>query len=271
MKDNSKLFDLRRGKRLENIVDALPPKFNCMYMGLYGSQNYMLDDENSDVDAKAIVIPSLNDLIESNEVSTSYTNDNDEILDVKDIRVMFKQFLKSNVNFLEILFTNDYIYNKEFSSEVAAIRDMREDIARYDIKTLVKANYGMMINKFKSLTKVRPSTEKVITLYGYSGKDACHIVRMSELINNFIVNGMSFKSSLDVRNSGKEHLMRMLKKNDYNGNLAIKVCEKELEKTKALVDRVVESNEYYTNLKVRYNLKDIEKSVIEKALKASLE
>ena len=55
-------------KLLKTLEKNLPEKYNYMYMGLYGSQNYNLDTEDSDIDAKAIVVPSLGDLINSEAV-----------------------------------------------------------------------------------------------------------------------------------------------------------------------------------------------------------
>ena len=37
--------------------------YNVIYIGLYGSQNYSVDDEQSDIDARAIILPSLHDIV----------------------------------------------------------------------------------------------------------------------------------------------------------------------------------------------------------------
>lgn len=37
--------------------------YQVIYIGLYGSQNYNLDDELSDIDCKAIILPSLHDMV----------------------------------------------------------------------------------------------------------------------------------------------------------------------------------------------------------------
>lgn len=73
---------------------------------LQGSQNYKLDYEGSDVDSKLIVLPSFEDFV-LNRKPQSYTHimENDEHVDVKDIRLMFDCFRKQNINFVEILFT----------------------------------------------------------------------------------------------------------------------------------------------------------------------
>lgn len=59
---------------------------NPIYVALQGSQNYNLEYEESDVDTKAIIVPTLEDIVK-NKKSVSYTHvrDNDEHVDVKDV------------------------------------------------------------------------------------------------------------------------------------------------------------------------------------------
>ena len=46
-------------KQLSRYKKILEDKgYNVIYVGLYGSQNYNLDDEESDIDAKAIIVPT---------------------------------------------------------------------------------------------------------------------------------------------------------------------------------------------------------------------
>ena len=43
--------------------------YKVIYVALYGSQNYNVDDEKSDIDAKAIVLPTLADIIHRRPIS----------------------------------------------------------------------------------------------------------------------------------------------------------------------------------------------------------
>lgn len=43
--------------------------YNVLYIGLFGSQNYGLSDENSDVDSRAIVLPTIEQLIKRERIS----------------------------------------------------------------------------------------------------------------------------------------------------------------------------------------------------------
>ena len=76
---------------------------------LYGSQNYKIDTEASDVDTKAVLIPTFKELVFDEPVSRELHFENGEHCEVKDIREMKKMFEKQNINFLEILFT-DYCW-----------------------------------------------------------------------------------------------------------------------------------------------------------------
>lgn len=82
---------------------------------LYGSQNYGISTENSDVDTKAIIIPTVKDLCLGKPVSREIHFDNGEHCEIKDIREMVKMFAKQNVNFIEILFTDYYWVNPKYN------------------------------------------------------------------------------------------------------------------------------------------------------------
>lgn len=78
-------------KRLKEHYQILQEKgYEIVGLFLQGSQNYNLDYELSDVDSKAIVLPSLDDILLNKPMtSTTLVLDNNEHIDIKDIRVMF--------------------------------------------------------------------------------------------------------------------------------------------------------------------------------------
>ena len=59
---------------------------------LYGSQNYNLDYEGSDIDLKAIVIPSINDIVFNNKPISTTIDIPDGLCDIKDIRLMVQSW-----------------------------------------------------------------------------------------------------------------------------------------------------------------------------------
>lgn len=102
----------------EHYQEALEyfPKDKIVGIFLQGSQNYGLDYEGSDVDTKLIVLPSFDDVVFNRKpVSTTHVRSNDEHIDWKDIRLYMDTFVKQNLNFLEILFTDYSIINPEYA------------------------------------------------------------------------------------------------------------------------------------------------------------
>lgn len=154
---------------------------------LQGSQNYHLDDEESDIDTKAIIIPSLDDLIfDRAPVSETYViNEKNEHIEAKDIREMCKMFRKQNPSYLELLFTPYYI---SYVPEIDTLREHAEEIARYDISLGLNAMRGMVMEKYFALTKERPSTAARIQKYGYDPKQLHHMFRLEEMITGLIEN-----------------------------------------------------------------------------------
>lgn len=90
-------------KVLRNYKKQIEEKgYNVLFIGLYGSQNYNLEHEESDYDARAIIMPSLRDIIKGK--STSKVLEFDEgLVDIKDILSYTKILEKGNPAFLEPL------------------------------------------------------------------------------------------------------------------------------------------------------------------------
>ncbi|MBQ5473947.1 MAG: nucleotidyltransferase domain-containing protein, partial [Lachnospiraceae bacterium] len=92
------------------------PEDSIMGVFLYGSQNYNFDTPTSDIDAKAIYIPTYEEMVNLKEpVSRVYGTDYGNV-EVKDIRLMWKMWKKQNINFVEILFTDYYLTNKNYTN-----------------------------------------------------------------------------------------------------------------------------------------------------------
>ena len=126
------------------------PEDKLLGVFLYGSQNYGTSTENSDVDTKAILIPSFGDLILREPVSKEIHLANDEHCEVKDIRELVKMFKKQNINFLEILYT-DYCWVNPFYKEVwedTFIKN-RDKIVYYDVNKAIQSICGQAIHTIK--------------------------------------------------------------------------------------------------------------------------
>lgn len=192
----------------EYIMNNIQSKYNYLInkgyevFGIYlqGSQNYNLDvyddDYKSDIDTKAIVIPSIKDIILNKKpISTTIELDNKEHIDVKDIRIMFDCFYKQNINFLEILYTKYKIINPKYIRWDADLTEARDLIVRYDYKHALNCMYGMAMQKYVALKHPYPTIKNKIDKFGYDPKQLHHIIRMKDFMERFI-NGESYESCL---------------------------------------------------------------------------
>jgi hypothetical protein len=109
-----------------------------------GSQNYLMDCENSDVDSVVIVFPSLLDIIyNAKPVSTTKITEDNEHIEYKDIRLMFKVFKKRNPVNIEILYTKYKIINPIYLELWNNFLINKEYIAKGDLLLTASGLFGM--------------------------------------------------------------------------------------------------------------------------------
>ena len=104
--------------------------------------------------------------------------ENDEHVDVKDIRLMFDCFRKQNINFVEILFTKYRILNPKYASLFQPVLDSRELIGRYNDFASLNCMVGTAMEKQKALCHPYPATIDKIERFGYDPKQLHHILRL---------------------------------------------------------------------------------------------
>ena len=122
------------------------PEDRIVGIFVQGSTNYGLDTEESDIDTKLIVLPSWEDVVFAKDpVSKTHIRANEEHIDFKDIRLMFKTFRKQNINFLEILFTKYRIINPKYAKFWKVIDANKELIAHYDTYRALSTMRGINI------------------------------------------------------------------------------------------------------------------------------
>ena len=155
---------------------------------LQGSQNYGVFDKESDIDSKVLVIPSLEDIV-LNRKPISHTlemPDNQEHVDCKDVREYFKIFRKSNINFVEILFTDYYIVNNKYYDLWNRLRENAEGLARMNPYAAVSCMKGMASEKRHALCHEYPSRMPWIEKFGYDPKQLSHLIRISYFLKWYI-------------------------------------------------------------------------------------
>ena len=144
--------------------------YTVIYIGLYGSQNYNVDDEISDIDAKAIVMPTLHDIVFRKPVSRVIECDNGAI-DVKDLITFYDVIRKGNFSYIESIQTK-YVIGDKYIQELFK-----------PIPVNFKSVVGAMYEKRKALTHEYPSKHEEFNKWGFDPKQWHHILRLYDLLH----------------------------------------------------------------------------------------
>lgn len=170
------------------------------YLALFGSQNYNLDLDiegyEADIDTKAIIVPTLNNLvINSKPISEVVEMENGQC-DIKDIRSFFETLLKANPSYIETLFTDYYIIDEDFISEFEIILDNADDLVYALRGQMIRGMFGMMKEKLKRLSHPYPTVEDKIEEFGYDGKQLSHIIRLHDVMKSYYLLEKSLSDAL---------------------------------------------------------------------------
>lgn len=105
-----------------------------VFSALYGSQNYGLATAESDVDVKCAFLPEPRDvlLMDKRKAFTHTQNGStDNTVLAKDLRDVFNEFYKQNLNFLEVLATPYFMVEPPYAETMNELRKHSNDVARY--------------------------------------------------------------------------------------------------------------------------------------------
>lgn len=143
--------------------------YKVLYIGLYGSQNYGVDDEKSDVDAKVIVLPTIDDIVFRKTISFVRQFGEYGACDVKDLITYYDVVRKGNFSFIEPFKTKYFIGDIYLKSLFQTIPVNRMSI------------FGGMLEKRKALTHEYPSKVEEFAAFGCDPKQYHHIVRLYDI------------------------------------------------------------------------------------------
>lgn len=121
------------------VLDAGYAEDQILGVFLYGSQNYGLATENSDVDTKVIIIPTLEDLCSKKAGFVKEYKYNDEKVIVMDLIHYSDNLKKQNINYVETLFTEYYWLNPVHMWIWDAFIKMRGHIVSYDENKVIQS------------------------------------------------------------------------------------------------------------------------------------
>lgn len=162
--------------------------YNILFIALQGSQNYGLDNENSDVDSIAVVLPTLNEIsLNQPPISRTIKLDN-ECIDIKDVRLISHQWIKQNTQYLQILFTEFKIVAKEYRDFYNQLIQMNEDIVTINRTHLYRNIIGIGTACYRDFYSKGLGKR-------YKGKNLYHLIRLTCLFDN-LNNNLSYKDSL---------------------------------------------------------------------------
>ena len=168
-------------------------------LALYGSQNYNLADEDSDVDTKILVIPTLQDLIFNTKPYNKLYEIGDKLehIECKDIRDYFKIFRKQDINFIQILFTDYFIVNSEYQDLWDILQENREKIARLNEYRTIQCMRGRANNVYHNLDHITSTNYGKLMKYGIDPKQLSHLVRVYLFLSKYI-EGKPYKDCIRV-------------------------------------------------------------------------
>ena len=182
-------------KILKQEYKVLSKQYSVLGVFLCGSQNYGLAAEDSDVDTKAVIVPSLNDLILASPVSRTIKFDCGEC-DVKDVREMVKNVKKQNVNFVETLFTDYHYISPGFKFAFDDLIAKRERIAHMDERNAVNCMAGLTEQSFRRMLTKTEKTAADIEKYGYHRKSLMNTFKAAAMLDKYVA-GDKYEDVLD--------------------------------------------------------------------------
>ena len=204
-----------KARVMEHYQEALKlyPEDRILCLCLQGSQNYYLDDEESDVDTKLLLVPTLDEIVFNRKpVSTTHILDNDEHIDAKDVRLYWQCFKKGNPNFVEILFSRVSYVNPMYQEAWDAMVENRELVARVHPMAAAKAMMGMVQEKFHAMEHRYPSRAHIVDKFGYDPKQLQHLIRMTWFLECYVEDLCCYKDilTLNYANNGEQYLSKWL-------------------------------------------------------------
>lgn len=158
-------------------TDLFSPVFNnvtrheVVYASIYGSQSYDMaindDTYQSDIDYKAIIVPTLKDLVYNKKPISQVVEIDGGQIDVKDIRKFMETLLKCNPAYVECFITPYYTGNSEFEE----IRQLVPKMVWELRENFIRACFGMLVEKHVALCHPYPSIKDKIDKYGFDCYD----------------------------------------------------------------------------------------------------
>lgn len=241
--------------------------YNVVYLCIFGSQNYGLDiytdDYKSDIDFKAVIIPTLDDLVYNCKPISTTIEYNGGQIDLKDIRSWVDTLVKANPAYIETLYTSLGIIDEDYREYIIPILRLRFALL-YSLRAqFARAVYGMARAREAAFEHPCPSCISDIEKYKYSRKQLHHIVRLFYLLYGYVYDGYL---SLEPTEEQKTFLLD-IKIGKYKYEDACKIRDEYIQKLKILKDAYLDSiDEKTINYKAKEYVLENARKVIKKSI-----
>ena len=185
--------------------DAVAAKgFLVVMTSLVGSQNYDLDDNNSDIDTFSLVYPTLDDLAMAQPpLATCFEAEDGGHCEVKDIRLALNLLKKTSPNSVEYFASKYKVYNPVFESILKEYLDNNSTLW-----AMIHCNYEHMLYAMAGMA--HQLTKRNMP----AGKRFSHALRLDDMYYHFM-NSPNAAAVLDMRAGGNRDLA-MIAKRDTN-------------------------------------------------------
>lgn len=218
--------------QLQEYKEKLEAKGHNVYaIMLKGSQNYGLDDEESDVDANAILIPTLSDLRGNHSYKYEFVEGE---VTCHNIYSFAEIVAKGNPQWIEVCHT-DYKIGGDISM-----------FEHFELNP--SALKGMAMEKVHAFSKLYPSRKSIVEKFGYDPKQLHHIIRLQHLLEQE-------KKVVKYEGHVKEYMLNV-KRGRFPASLEAAI---------ELRDRFVERlGEIYEKRKLAYKPQEVDYEMLDK-------
>jgi predicted nucleotidyltransferase len=184
-----------------------------LFRALTGSHNYNLDTPESNKDYNIFVLPTFDDLYYKNEFSRSDIGETINF-SIHDIRKANYFWLRSKINFLEVLFSDNICINQELDPKILSNLDTifyhKNDIAKMNLRNLFNTCAQMYFHKKGQINSGTENTQNLIDKYGYDTKQAMDSLRILDFLHRYADNEFTdFKKAIYYQD-GEESREKLL-------------------------------------------------------------
>lgn len=170
-------------------------------IGLCGSQNYNIADKDSDIDSKAILLPSKRKLFIGEDMEKSHliVMENDSHVDMYDVRKFFGLLKRQNINFLELLYTDYWDCDERFLDFWFELRRMRDDISRMNVRHTLEVVRGSTYSYYKV-------AEDAYNKFGTRSKALANMMRLKIFLQR-LVDGEPYERCLKLDETDSSRIL----------------------------------------------------------------